>query len=370
MKSLLLFLCATVLLSCATDSKTFNLKGTATGFDDGYEIIVYQIEPANNQPEIIDTLVVKGGSFSGTYPTSEVNRINYLSFNQLGTVAYFPENENLNVTVYKDSIDASYVTGSMQNDEYQKFTSKIRDFAAQRKALSMRYQQAQQQQDNLLVNQIRQENADIGTQEKILKQKFIAEHPNMLFSAMLISEMLSRKELSPTEAKNSIAGLSPKLQASPAITKIKTALESMGASEVGGNAPNFTAETPEGTQLSLKDAMGKYTIIDFWASWCKPCRLENPNVVNVYNQYHDKGLNIISVSLDRPGQKNRWVQAIKDDKMDWHHVSNLMFWDDPIARNYNVRSIPATFLIDENGVIIDKNLRGAALGRRVGELLD
>ena len=208
------------------------------------------------------------------------------------------------------------------------------------------------------------------TQERIYKQKFIAEHPNMLFSAMLISEMLSRNEISASEAKNAISGLSPKLQASPAVVKIKTALEDLGASEVGGKAPNFTAQTPEGGQLSLTDAMGKYTIIDFWASWCKPCRIENPNVVDVYNKYHDKGLNIISVSLDRPGQKDRWVQATKDDNMDWYHVSNLKFWDDPIARNYNVKAIPSTFLIDENGVIVDKNLRGPALGQRIGELLD
>ncbi|HAT65802.1 MAG TPA: peroxiredoxin, partial [Flavobacteriaceae bacterium] len=94
------------------------------------------------------------------------------------------------------------------------------------------------------------------------------------------------------------------------------------------------------------------------------------NVVKVYEKYHDKGLNIISVSLDRDGQKERWVQAIEDDKMDWYHVSNLRFWQDPIAQQYNVRSIPATFLLDAEGRIIDKNLRGPALERRIAQLLD
>ncbi|HAV55900.1 MAG TPA: peroxiredoxin, partial [Aequorivita sp.] len=138
--------------------------------------------------------------------------------------------------------------------------------------------------------------------------------------------------------------------------------------EVGSLAPNFSAPTPTGEMMSLKDALGKYTIIDFWASWCRPCRIENPNVVKVYNKYHDKGLNIISVSLDKAEQKDKWLQAIKDDQMDWYHVSNLQFWQDPIAQQYSVRSIPATFLLDENGVIIDKNLRGAALEAKIATL--
>ena len=93
-------------------------------------------------------------------------------------------------------------------------------------------------------------------------------------------------------------------------------------------------------------------------------------MVKVYEKYHDKGLNIISVSLDRQGQEARWKQAIADDNMDWYHVSTLKFWQDPIARQYNVRSIPATFLLDENGVIIDKNLRGAALENKIASLLE
>jgi alkyl hydroperoxide reductase subunit AhpC len=92
-------------------------------------------------------------------------------------------------------------------------------------------------------------------------------------------------------------------------------------------------------------------------------------VVKVYEKYHDKGLNIISVSLDRAGQKDRWIKAIEDDNMDWYHVSNLQFWQDPIAKTYNVRAIPATFLLDENGKIIGKDLRGPALQQRIAELL-
>jgi peroxiredoxin len=143
----------------------------------------------------------------------------------------------------------------------------------------------------------------------------------------------------------------------------------MKKADVGGVAPKFSAPNPEGKIVALNDVLGKYTIIDFWASWCKPCRRENPNVVRVYNQYHDKGLNIISVSLDKAGQKERWLKAIADDKMDWYHVSNLQGWNEPIAKMYNVRSIPATFLLDEKGNIIGKNLRGNALDAKIASLL-
>ena len=113
--------------------------------------------------------------------------------------------------------------------------------------------------------------------------------------------------------------------------------------------------------------MGKVTIIDFWASWCKPCRIENPNVVKIYNKYHDKGLNIIGVSLDKT--QNSWTKAIADDQLAWNHVSNLKYWQEPIAQQYGVRSIPSTFILDQDGNIVAKNLRGYALENKISELL-
>jgi len=167
-----------------------------------------------------------------------------------------------------------------------------------------------------------------------------------------------------------LASLSPKMRQHSIAVALEKRIASAKRAEIGEMAPEFSAATPNGETLALSEVLGKYTIIDFWASWCRPCRRENPNVVKVYEKYHDKGLNIISVSLDKPGQKDRWLQAIQDDRMDWFHVSNLQFWQDPIAQEYNVRSIPATFLLDADGRIIDKNLRGPALEQRISELLD
>lgn len=138
---------------------------------------------------------------------------------------------------------------------------------------------------------------------------------------------------------------------------------------IGNNAPIFSGKTPDGKDLSLEDIKGEVIILDFWASWCGPCRRENPNVVKMYNKYHNKGLEIIGISLDKANQKNRWIRAIAQDRLTWQHLSNLQGWNEPIAALYGVRSIPATFILDKDGVILAKNLRGLALENKIATLL-
>ena len=119
--------------------------------------------------------------------------------------------------------------------------------------------------------------------------------------------------------------------------------------------------------LSSVTAKGKVTIVDFWASWCRPCRMENPNVVRLYNEYHSKGLEIIGVSLDKTAPA--WEKAIADDQLTWTHVSHLQYWNEPIAKQFGITSIPQTLILDENGVIIAKNLRGKELADKLAKLL-
>jgi len=153
----------------------------------------------------------------------------------------------------------------------------------------------------------------------------------------------------------------------PAVARrLDDLLDRARAFSIGGVAPDFSQQTPDGESLRLSELRGKVVLVDFWASWCGPCRRENPNVVRMYNDYKDKGFEILGVSLDR--DRERWLQAIEKDGLTWPHVSDLKGWQNSVAKAYGVHSIPHTVLLDEEGRIIARNLRGAALEKKLKEL--
>ncbi|MFK5981637.1 MAG: TlpA disulfide reductase family protein [Flavobacteriaceae bacterium] len=370
MKHLLFLFISLTIISCNnTDNSTYKISGNVIGFEEGTNIFVFKIDD-KNQSIAIDTLVVKDNKISGVYSKSDVLTINYLQIeNTRGNILYFPENTDLEVLIDKNDLASSYITGSKQNDSYKEHKERMNGFNNQRVEKTEKFKQARRNQDVKLASQIQEEIKDIALYENAYKTQFVKENPNSLFSVLLLSEMVNRKDIPAMDAAIIANKFSPKISSTQSGKSLITLIASLKKADVGGLAPNFSAATPQGEKLALNDVLGKYTIIDFWASWCKPCRRENPNVVRVYNEYHDKGLNIISVSLDKAGQKERWIKAIEDDKMNWHHVSNLQGWNEPIAKMYSVRSIPATFLLDEKGNIIAKNLRGNALDAKIASLL-
>lgn len=163
--------------------------------------------------------------------------------------------------------------------------------------------------------------------------------------------------------------LSPAIQNTNNGKNYKAAIEKLKGTSVGAMAPDFTQNDPTGKPISLSSFKGKYVLLDFWASWCGPCRQENPNVVKAFNQYKSKNFTVLSVSLDKPEGKQAWLQAIKDDNLAWNHVSDLKFWNNDVAKLYGIQSIPGNFLIDPTGKIVGKDLRGDDLEQTLAQIL-
>lgn len=149
------------------------------------------------------------------------------------------------------------------------------------------------------------------------------------------------------------------------ITSIKESLQGW----VGKTAPDFSLPDPNGKSVSLSSFRGKYVLVDFWASWCGPCRLENPNVVKAFNRFKDKNFTILGVSLDRPGQKDEWMKAVQKDNLTWTQVSDLQFWSSPVVQLYKIDGIPFNVLVDPQGKIVADNLRGEELENKLAEML-
>jgi peroxiredoxin len=150
---------------------------------------------------------------------------------------------------------------------------------------------------------------------------------------------------------------------------LKEAVAESKIAAIGSEAIDFTQADTSGVEVSLSSFRGKYVLLDFWASWCGPCRQENPNVVETFQKFKDKNFTVLGVSLDRPGQKDKWLQAIHADNLTWTHVSDLKFWNNAVAQQYKVQSIPQNFLIGPDGKIVAKNLRGPALEAKLCEVI-
>jgi peroxiredoxin len=165
-----------------------------------------------------------------------------------------------------------------------------------------------------------------------------------------------------------VNNLSERYPESPYVKALNNRIREMERTAIGSPAPEITMKTPDGNILSLSELRGQVVLIDFWASWCRPCRVENPNVVRMYQKYRPKGFEILGVSLDR--EHSAWVNAIKEDNLTWKHISDLQFWDSPVVKQYGFSGIPYTVLVDREGKIIAKGLRGPELEQKLEDVLN
>lgn len=198
-------------------------------------------------------------------------------------------------------------------------------------------------------------------------EKFLDSTGNFRSSTFFIRDFVL-KARSFTEAQRWYDSLTPAVKESAEGKMLLKDIELNSKFNVGGTPDDFTLPTPDGDSLSLYSLRGNVVLLDFWASWCAPCLAEAPNVKKIYEKYHDKGLEVLGVSLDKEGDYDKWVDAIKKHGLNWKHVSSLKGWDCPVAKQFNVTAIPRMYILDRDGKIIAQDLRGEELAKKMDEI--
>jgi len=379
---LILLTLVTVLISCNKAGKNeYIISGTVKGIADG-KTVVLEKQDVMGQVVPLDTVKVKDGKFTMTGSAKEPEIMLLQVETTQGKVPFVLENGDINITIDKDSLQKSKFSGTYNNDVFTKFNNDLTKFQKefQKKLTSFqnanmaKMNAAQQAKDTITINKLMKEYQGIQKEGMEFYIKFAEGNPKALLSALIVDSMLNDPAVDLVRVKKIYAGFSPELKKYKPGKSIQSKLDKIGkpvkvaaAANIGSVAPNFTGPNPEGKSISLKQSLGKVTLVDFWASWCKPCRAENPNVVALYAKYHAKGLNIISVSLDK--EASDWKAAIAKDKLTWIHVSNLKEFEDPIALQYGINAIPSIFVLDAKGVVISKDLRGEELNTKIASLL-
>ena len=265
------------------------------------------------------------------------------------------------------SLPATYtVKGSKDAEVLRQLTQVMDGSKGQLEELGKRYNAAGQAGKTDEMKAIEKEYFAIQGRNNAKLKGLIRKNATAVVSGFAVGAFLSPDD--DFQFADSVAAVQRKANPGSPFTKELTArLEPMRVTATGAMAPEINLPTPEGKTLALSSLRGKYVLLDFWASWCGPCRQENPNVVRAYNKFKDKGFTIYSVSLDQ--DKAKWVKAIESDGLTWNHVSDLASWNSVAGAAYGIKSIPQSFLIDPKGRIIAKNLRGEALAAKLAEVL-
>jgi peroxiredoxin len=359
MKNLLIItVLVAIIASCSPTDNSFRLSGK---IDDAAPGFVIFSKAVDNQLIPIDSVKTDNGEFifSGFI---EIPEIYYLKFAEDNiTQRIFIEPGNI---VVSGKLEEPLVTGSSTHLIYHGYMQEMLAWNERRDKLYDDFGEAVAMDDSIRMEIIRQEADEIDAgQEQFLNDFLEIQKDNVVAPYIVVSNMY-QYELEDLMKKRKLFG--EPVAASKYVRLLDEQIARLQSVTIGRKAPLFTQNDAEGNPVNLADFRGNYLLIDFWASWCGPCRRENPNIVAAWQKYHTEGFDILGVSLDR--DRANWLKAIEDDRLTWTHVSDLKFWSNEASTLYGVNSIPASFLLDPDGIIIAKDQRHEELHQKLEEI--